>query len=189
MSRALAGLVAIVLLGGLALTSGAAVSPPRAAAADCAWHRHAKRVVKHVRRQGRARRVVRTKRWWTCDPVAATPGLAPQPPSTPLPPANEPEPVPNRLGVKSAEYLFVLSRPSVAAGAVTIELNNQGEDPHNLNLQREGGEEPVYEISETPSQQHQVAQFDLPAGTYRLWCSLPEHDEKGMHATLLVASG
>ena len=35
----------------------------------------------------------------------------------------------------------MLSRPSVVAGEAIVELNNQGEDPHNLNLRtgRRGG--------------------------------------------------
>ena len=47
-----------------------------------------------------------------------------------------------RLSVKAAEYSYTLSRPAVSAGEVIVELNNQGEDPHNLNLQREGSEDP-----------------------------------------------
>jgi plastocyanin len=182
----------LTVLAALTLVPPSGWSPlqgGRAEAAECSWQRHAKRVVKQVHRHGRAKRVVRTRRWWACDPLAPPAAVSPKPSSEPAPLPTEPEPVSNRLGVKSAEYLFILSRPSVAAGAVTIELNNQGEDPHNLNLQREGSEEPVLEIAETASQQHQVAQFDLPAGTYRLWCSLPEHDEKGMHATLVVDGG
>jgi plastocyanin len=69
---------------------------------------------------------------------------------------------------------------------VTVELNNQGEDPHNLNLQREGDEGEPLQIPETASLQRGVASFDLPAGKYRLWCSLPEHEEKGMKTTLRV---
>jgi plastocyanin len=88
--------------------------------------------------------------------------------------------------VKAREYSFVLSRPAVAAGEVTIELNNQGEDPHNLNLERESGGGVPLQIPDTSSQGRQVAHLVLPAGAYRLWCSLPEHDEKGMHARLIV---
>jgi hypothetical protein len=69
---------------------------------------------------------------------------------------------------------------------VTVELNNQGEDPHNLNLRREGGEGEPLQIPETDSLQRNVASFDLPAGRYRLWCSLPEHEEKGMSTNLTV---
>jgi hypothetical protein len=105
-----------------------------------------------------------------------------------VPPAPEPEPEPeaNRLSARASEYYWVLSRPKVKAGAVTIELNNQGEDPHNLNLQREGDEGEPLQIPETDSLQRGVASFDLPAGKYRLWCSLPEHEEKGMGTTLRV---
>lgn len=156
-------------------------------AAECNWQRHTKRVVKKVRRHGRVRRVVRRRHWWTCEPAQASAEPAPAPAPTPsesLEPAPEPEA--NRVSVRSAEYFFVLSRPSVKAGEVTVELNNQGEDAHNLNLHREGDEGPPLEVAETASQQRTVAHFDLPAGTYRLWCSLPEHDEKGMHTTLVV---
>ena len=164
-------------------------APSRAAAADCAWQQHSKRVVKKVRRHGKLRRVVRWRRWWTCEPpavapVPATPGpVSPAPPSGP---GSEPEPEANRLAVKSVEFYFVLSRPSVKAGEVTVELNNQGEDAHNLNLRREGDEGEPLQIAETASDQRSVASFDLPAGKYKLWCSLPEHEEQGMSTTLVV---
>ncbi|MGE5409249.1 MAG: hypothetical protein ACM3NV_11635 [Syntrophothermus sp.] len=168
-----------------ALPAGLGPAPEgsRAAAAECAWHRHSKRVVRHVRRHGKRRTVARWRRWWSCDPAATSPG--PQPPAAA--PEPEPEPVANRLGVRAVEYYFVLSRPRVSAGEVTIELDNRGEDGHDLRLQRQGGgEEPVLEIAETQSLQHTTASFDLPAGTYELWCGLPGHREKGMETTLVV---
>lgn len=181
----LAALVALGLPGGT-------VARGAGSEAECAWHRHTVRVVKRVRRHGKVRRVVRHRVRWSCDPVAGTPAAGAPESSPPVTAPSESEPeAANHLGVKAHEYQFVLSRPSVSAGEVTVELNNQGEDPHDLNLQRESesGSEPVLEISETASQQHQVAHFELPPGTYRLWCSLPEHEEKGMHATLVVAGG
>ena len=131
---------------------------------------------------------VRRKVRWTCDPVAAVPIVAAPALATPNPPPPDPEPEPeaNRLAVKAAEFYYVLSRPSVKPGEVTIELNNQGEDPHNLNLLLEGGAGEPLQIPETNSLERKVASFDLPAGKYRLWCSLPEHEEQGMTATLLV---
>ena len=179
--------LAVALIASLAAQPGSVpTASERAAAADCAWQRHSNRVVKKVRRQGRLRRVVRWKRWWTCEPLAAAPVPVAPAPAPPAPPAPEPEPEANRLAVKSAEFYFVLSRPSVKAGAVTIELNNQGEDPHNLNLRREGDEGEPLQIAETASLQRNVAGFDLPAGKYNLWCSLLEHEEKGMATTLVV---
>jgi plastocyanin len=197
----LAGIATALAVLGVALAALAAtlpagsgpLGPGRAEAAECAWKRHTKRVVKQVRRNGRARRVVRKRHRWTCvpvgapvpaAPVAALP--APAPPAPPLVGEPEPEPEANRLAVKAAEFYFVLSRPSVRAGAVTIELDNRGEDPHNLNIRPEGEEGAPLEIPETASLQRSVAGFDLAAGKYRLWCSLPEHEEKGMQTTLVV---
>lgn len=162
------------------------LSPDRAAAAECSWQRQVKRVVKRVRRHGKVRRVVRRRVRWVCVPQAAAPTVTPtQTPSFPAPPEPE-EPEANRLGVKADEFYFILSRPSVEAGSLPVELNNQGEDPHNLNILREGDVGEPLQIPETGPQQRTVVSFDLPAGKYRLWCSLPEHEEEGMVATLVV---
>jgi plastocyanin len=158
-----------------------------AGAGECAWERHSKRVVKRVRRHGRIRKVVHRKHWWTCVPVAAAPVAVPPAPAPQAPqPESEPEPEANRLSARASEYYFILSRPKVKAGALTVELNNQGEDPHNLNLRREDDEGEPLQIPETDSGDLTAASFDLPAGKYRLWCSLPEHEQKGMATTLTV---
>jgi plastocyanin len=159
----------------------------RAAAADCTWKRSVKRVVKHVKRHGKVRRMVRRKVRWTCVPLAPPPVVAAPAPVAPTLPPPEEEPEANRVSARADEFYFTLSRPSVKAGEVTVELNNQGEDPHNLNLLLEGGAGEPLEIPETDSEERNVASFDLPAGKYKLWCSLPEHEEKGMTTTLLVA--
>jgi plastocyanin len=168
----------------------AAAAGGASAAVNCVWKRHSKRIVKRVKRRGRVRRVRRVKRWWTCRPVPAAPAPAPAPPPPLPPPPIEPgegEPTVARLGVKAFEYGYTLSRPSIPPGDVIVELNNAGEDPHNLNLRREGVEESPLEIPETESLERRSGRFTLPAGTYRLWCSLPYHDELGMNATLVVA--
>ena len=192
MRRAAAALTCLGLLAALALAPGPdwiGGAGGSAQAAECGWVRHSKRATVRVRRHGRVRRVARTRHWWSCEPVASPPLASPAAPTVPAPapaPAPEAEPTANRLGVKSAEYSYTLSRPSVEAGEVTIELDNRGEDAHNLNLQREGSAEAPLQVPETESQQRSTVEFDLPAGTYRLWCSLPQHEERGMHATLVV---
>jgi plastocyanin len=179
--------VSLLLLGATALPTGPVqFRAGEARAADCIWQRHGKRVVKRVRRHGKVRKMVRRKHWWTCVPQAATPAAATLVPTPPPPLAPEPELEANRLSVKASEYYFILSRPKVKPGSVTVELNNQGEDPHNLNLRREGDESEPLQIPETESLQRNVAGFDLPGGKYRLWCSLPEHEERGMETTLVV---
>lgn len=193
MSKGLTAVVALALAAtlGLAPSSGPLGGDSRAAAADCAWQQHSKRVVKRVKRDGRVRRVVRVKRWRACGPLPAAPALAAPPAVTaPAPqPVAEPEPAIGRLSVKAAEYSFTLSRPTLAVGEAIVELNNQGEDPHNLNLRREDSEDETLAVAEAGSLERRVARFTLAAGTYRLWCDLPEHDERGMNATLVVGAG
>jgi hypothetical protein len=184
MRRTLAVAVPLALIAFLGLAS----VPAGAAAADCTWQRHSKRVVKRVKRHGKPRRVVRVKRWWTCDQLVPAPALAP-PADPALAPAPGPETGPARLSVKALEFSFTLSRPSLPAGEAIVELNNQGEDPHDLNLQLQGSEEPPLEVPEAGPLEHRTAKVELTAGSYRLWCSLPQHDEWGMNATLTVSGG
>jgi plastocyanin len=194
--RSVAGFAVAALAGAAIVLVGPGWDPSQggdARAADCAWQSHSKRVVKHVKRRGKVRKVRRIKRWWTCDaiPAPAPLGIA----TPPAPAAPNPPPPPEsdstvaRLGIKADEYSYTLSRPSIAPGDVIVELNNQGEDFHNLNLQLADGEGASFEIPETAPLAQGVERFTLPAGEYRLWCSLPEHEELGMQATLLVGDG
>jgi uncharacterized cupredoxin-like copper-binding protein len=184
---AAAALLAAAALVALASPAGAAGIAGASANGPCVWKKHSKRVTKKVRRHGKVRRTKRVKRWWTCVPVAAAaPAPAPGPtPQFPEPPDEEPKLA--HIGVKAKEWSYTLSRPEVTAGEVEIELQNQGEDPHDLNLEPDGAAsgEPL-QIPITGPSEHKSARFTLPAGTYRLWCDLDEHDERGMHATLTV---
>jgi hypothetical protein len=198
-SQTRAALVALPLAAAVCLAPaiGTAGGPDRATAADCAWQRHSKRIVKHVKRDGRRRRVVRTKHWWACNPLAAPPALT-EPPAAPPPPSAGPAPapeLPRRVGAKvededPEDFHFILSRPFVYSGEVTVELDNSlGGDPHNLNVQLEGSADPALEVGEAEPGESRVGHFDLAPGTYRLWCSLPQHEEWGMKADLEVRGG
>lgn len=202
MRRAATAALCVALLAslpGAALTRATApdrgrplfrIAAQSSAAQPCiAWKKHHKRVVKWVRRDGEWRRVVNVKRWRTCAKrvvvsVPATPPLV-------TPPAPEPQPEPEdpsipRLGVKAVEWSYTLSRPEVPAGEVIVELNNMGEDPHNLNLELEDGSGPEQWVPVTGPSGQSKAKLDLPAGTYRLWCSLDGHEAAGMTAALVV---
>jgi len=193
MSGSISRAASLGLVGALAATlmlCSTAAATPTGPVPGCAWQRHSKTVVTHPRRHGRIRRVKHVKHWWTCE---AQPSLIqPQPalPVTPTPappPAEEPTPEVGHLGVKAVEYSYTLSRPEVSAGEVIVELNNQGEDPHNLVLEHEGTADPDLEIPSTPSVTQANAHFTLSPGTYRLYCSLYKHEAKGMQATLVVS--
>ena len=89
------------------------------------------------------------------------------------------------MQVSAVEFGFTLSRTVVPAGKVIFEFVNNGQDEHNLNLLP--GEGPSAALfSDTPSRGVRDLAVIMRAGTYTLFCSLPEHEQKGMKATLLV---
>jgi plastocyanin len=122
------------------------------------------------------------------DPTA--PG-SPGSPSAPVPggggPAPGPAPVHHTLSVATREFSLTLSRQLLTPGTETIQLNNRGEDPHNLVIgPDDGSHDALATYPDVDSLQSHTQQVDLPAGRYRLWCSLPGHEELGMRATLRV---
>jgi hypothetical protein len=94
-------------------------------------------------------------------------------------------PAPAQLGVSAKEFHLVLSRPSVRTGRVEIELQNDGEDAHDLRLRRIGGTR-TYSIPDTKPGAHRTIKLALLPGRYRLWCSVANHRALGMQAVLRV---
>lgn len=94
-------------------------------------------------------------------------------------------PTPARLGVSTSEFHVVLSRPSVKAGVVEIELQNTGEDPHDLRVRRVGGTHTFSVPLTDPGKRRSVA-IRMRPGRYRLWCSVANHAALGMQAYLRV---
>jgi len=201
MRRGLAVLTVLALALGLF-----AVNRPSAhAATTCA--KHATRVVKHVKRHGKSKRVVRVRHYWTCQEVAdPAPTPAPTspapatstPPSEPIPPdagpAPLPEPEPNALGVAADDRggmkSYTLTRQTVRSGRLTVQLQNKGEDPHDMDIQRVGpNEEPLGEVVKVPVTEpgaNTNASVNVEPGTYRMWCDLFSHAKEGMEATVTV---
>jgi plastocyanin len=189
--RSVLGAVAAVAVA----TASLALTAPAASAEGCSWQRHSRPVVKQLRRHGHLRRLKRVKHWWTCDsqPVPAAPTTQLAPPALPAgkaAPAEEvDDPSLSHLSVKAIEWSYTLSHSEVPAGETIVELNNEGEDEHNLWLQREGSAEPALAVPEASADTRTTARLALAPGTYHLYCSLFEHEAKGMHATLVVVSG
>jgi hypothetical protein len=92
---------------------------------------------------------------------------------------------PARLGVQAEEFHLVLSRPSVKAGVVEIELQNVGQDPHDLRVRKVGGHHTFTIPLTRPGARRSVA-LNLKPGRYRLWCSLADHRSLGMQTVLHV---
>jgi plastocyanin len=90
-----------------------------------------------------------------------------------------------RVQVSAHEFGFTLSRSSIKAGKVIVELVNFGEDPHDLRLKRVGGTR-TYAIRVVQSGDSADLETTLKAGTFQLWCSIADHRARGMRATLIV---
>jgi plastocyanin len=97
---------------------------------------------------------------------------------------------PARMLVIAQEYSLMLSRGSVPAGALTVQLYNRGQDAHNLNVRRvdSRGHQigSAQTVTLTQSGALSQATWHLAAGQYELYCSLPGHERLGMRAYLVV---
>jgi hypothetical protein len=92
---------------------------------------------------------------------------------------------PGRLGVSASEFHLTLSRASVKAGRLIVQLQNAGEDVHDLRLRRIGGKR-TYSLPITSPGGRSTFSIRLLPGRYRLWCSLANHAQLGMRAVLRV---
>ncbi|HYI20205.1 MAG TPA: hypothetical protein VD836_15925 [Solirubrobacteraceae bacterium] len=123
--------------------------------------------------------------------IPGTPG-SPEPEPPPLPPA-PPPPTGSGRSVQATTddadpdaLRLALSRTTVLPGTVKVTFNNAwAQDPHNLVL--EGPGEPVV-FDELPKGEVAARSVPLSAGTWTLYCGLDGHRERGMQATLIVAS-
>lgn len=189
--------VAALALAALAVALLASGRPTEDAHAATTCTKHAKRVVAHVKRHGKRKKVVRLRPYWACqevaEPVAAAP-VAPAPTPAPETPAPQPEPEANAIGVVARDankhFSFEPTRTLVKSGKLTMQLINEGEDPHSIAIQRIGpGETPegaVTEIPATASRQQSTGTAEVQPGRYRMWCTLFHHAEEGMEFELTV---
>jgi hypothetical protein len=96
---------------------------------------------------------------------------------------------PSRLLVGGDEWRLTLSRKSIVPGRALIQLENRGEDEHDLRMQRitSRPNPPVARWAVTQPGGLTDLTVRVSRGRYRLWCSLPGHRELGMRATLRVS--
>lgn len=103
----------------------------------------------------------------------------------PLAPAAPPQ----RIQVTQDEWFLNLSRQRLKPGKVTIEVVNFGQDAHDLVILRKAkGAKPIRFARQDNFLRGGRAErtVTLLAGTYSLWCSLPQHRQRGMFAPLVV---
>jgi plastocyanin len=95
---------------------------------------------------------------------------------------------PSRLLVKGVEFNLTLSRDQIDHGPSIVDFQNDGQDPHNLVIQKVGGGPKHQTGGKTPA--GAVDEINLrfrPGKRYVLFCSLKHHRRKGMVAHISVS--
>jgi hypothetical protein len=93
---------------------------------------------------------------------------------------------PTRVMVRAQEFDLLLSRLKVDPGSAVVQYYNDGEDPHDLRIQRLGDPEVVPMPELPPGELAEVGLELRRKSRYVMWCSLANHRELGMDATLRV---
>ncbi len=85
---------------------------------------------------------------------------------------------------KEGQLAFNTKSLSANAGTVTIDFTNQAPLAHNVTIEAAGGKI----LGATPTFQggSKTLTLQLPAGTYKFFCSVPGHRQAGMEGTLTV---
>jgi hypothetical protein len=186
MARVAAAVAAALLTAALQSTAASAVNKTPAA-------KPAKQVKRLCPKRTRCAVLRRHRRPAAGGPLERLIGVGPGPATDPAPapvqpvdPAPGAPALPRFVSVAAREFSLTLSRPLVGAGAVTVELRNIGEDPHNLVVSPEGTHTPLASFSEIGPGTYERRSVTLAPGRYQLWCSLEFHEGLGMATTLNV---
>lgn len=90
------------------------------------------------------------------------------------------------VGVGEREFRISLYRPTVPAGAVRFNVRNFGEDAHDLAVRDRRGRvlaaSPEIRAGRTATVRVRLRR----AGRYTVFCTLLDHEARGMRATLRV---
>ena len=106
--------------------------------------------------------------------------------------ADDPLPVENRtIGVRLDEYRIRPERISAPAGTLRIIARNKGRLTHNLKVQREGDDpearpEDLGGTDTLHPGERGEGTITLGPGTYRLACTIANHDDLGQYGELVV---
>ena len=105
--------------------------------------------------------------------------LAATPPPAPAPPA--------RVLVFADEYFFNLSRLSVPAGRLVLQLKNNGEDDHDFRIVGPRGT-PRAETGVVRPDRLGTIRTRLTRGRYTYLCTLADHADRGMKGSFTVTT-
>jgi plastocyanin len=108
---------------------------------------------------------------------------------------DDPEPIPvenQTIGLRLDEYRIMPQAVSAQAGELRLIMRNIGRLPHNVAIEtipEIGSDDPVERLvlTDTVHATYRTERtFTLEPGTYRLVCTIQNHDDLGQIGTLVV---
>ena len=90
-----------------------------------------------------------------------------------------------QIEIAFKEYEMVPNKIRTKPGTVTFALRNEGRFAHNFHLEGQGVEAHAEKFSPGRTVRLEVS---LQEGEYKISCPLSNHDQRGMHGTLVVTS-
>lgn len=93
---------------------------------------------------------------------------------------------PQAVGIGEREFAIAVYRPKVHRGKVKLNVRNLGEDVHDLVVTRKGKRVGALATIIKPGATATLRLTLKKTGTYRLICTVADHEARGMRATLRV---
>jgi plastocyanin len=91
---------------------------------------------------------------------------------------------PARFALTLDDFLIRPQSVEVPAGRLTLTIVNRGRIGHNLRIER--GHHTVFSLLTLKPGRATTRTLTLPAGTYRMLCSVPQHEILGQYGTLVA---
>jgi plastocyanin len=87
------------------------------------------------------------------------------------------------VALTESDFAIDPAEPTVAAGTVTFEISNDGQSPHNIEIEGNG----IEELSDTfePGASGELT-VELEPGTYEMYCAIGNHRDLGMDGEVTV---
>jgi plastocyanin len=89
------------------------------------------------------------------------------------------------VAVSLTDFAIDPANPTVEAGTVTFDVSNDGQAPHNLEVEGQGVEEELPEDLGAGESGQLTVELSEP-GTYEWYCPVGEHADMGMEGELTV---
>jgi plastocyanin len=93
---------------------------------------------------------------------------------------------PTAIGIGEREFAIAVYRPRVHPGALKFNIRNLGEDVHDLVVRLKGKRVGGFATAVEPGQTATLRLTLRRIGSYRLVCTIADHEARGMRATLRV---